>query len=70
MHRTYVDYMPVYWVIGDVLPFPPEGKSENVSQTVNIATWHQCDITKLYWDTKAMVIKEAEQKANKIRSKE
>lgn len=70
MHRTYVDYMPFHWIVGDVLWFPPEGKSERATQVINKTTWRQYDIRKTYLETKTCVRKNAEHQATIIRKQE
>lgn len=70
LKRKYVDYMPVHWIADNTLWFPPDGKSEAVSQVVNKSTWRKYYIRRSYWDTRTFSRKEATEKANEIRKTE
>ena len=70
MRRKYVDYMPLHWIDGDILYFPPEGKSEAAAQVVNRATWRKYHISRSYFNTRTFSRNDAEQKTNKLRKQE
>ena len=68
MRRKYVDYMPLHWIDGNILYFPPEGKSE--AQVVNRATWRKYHISRSYFNTRTFSRNDAEQKTNELRKQE
>ena len=70
MRRKYVDYMPLHWIDGNILYFPPEGKSEAAAQVVNRATWRQYHISRSYFNTRTFSRKDAERKTTELRKQE
>ena len=69
-HRKYVDYMPVHWIDEQTLWFPPEGKSESVTQVIDKASWRKYRIRRIYWETHTFSKKEAERQSNELRRQE
>ena len=62
--------MPLHWTDGNILYFPPEGKSEAATQVVNEATWRQYHITRTYLNTRTFSRKEADQKTSALQKQE
>ena len=62
--------MPLHWIDGNILYFPPEGKSEAAAQVVNRATWRQYHISRSYFNTRTFSRKDAERKTTELRKQE